>query len=224
MASEASQIGERQTWDEGPNISEQVYQKLIDLLVSGELRPGDVIVERRMASFLNASRTPVREALGRLEAERLVYKQANRGVIVSPFSTENFVNLLNVRKLLEAEAARLAAGKLTEAQIADLRAALTGLAAIAQPTLAQVWEVDNKLHGAIATASGNPLLAEMIGDLRRRTHVFNAYRSPTAQKFSDTENFTLLDAVASGDAEHARQTMIQHIERVKTALIEQLSE
>ena len=66
-----------------PNLTEQVYEQLIQILITGELRPGDVIVERRMAERLNASRTPIREALGRLEAERLVYKQANRGVTVS---------------------------------------------------------------------------------------------------------------------------------------------
>jgi DNA-binding GntR family transcriptional regulator len=65
-----------------------------------------------MAERLNASRTPVREALGRLEAEGLVYKQPSRGVTVSPFSTEAFVELLNVRQLLESEAARLAAGRI----------------------------------------------------------------------------------------------------------------
>src|SRR5688572_15108702 len=58
-----------------PNLTEQVYEQFIDLLIRGELRPGDVITERRMAERLNASRTPIREALGRLEAEGLVYKQ-----------------------------------------------------------------------------------------------------------------------------------------------------
>lgn len=209
--------------DEKANLSEQVYQQLIDLLVNGELRPGDVIVERRIAEFLNASRTPVREALGRLEAEGLVFKQANRGVTVSPFSTEAFVDLLNVRQLLEAEAARLAAGRIPAARIAEIRQALTDLAGKTSPTLSEVWTVDNLLHGEIARASGNPLLAEMIEDLRRRTHVFNAYRAPTAHKFADDENFVLLDAVASGDAERARTAMVSHIDRVKSAIIDRLS-
>lgn len=215
--------GSVRSLDERPNLSGQVYQQLIDLLVSGELRPGDVIVERRMAEFLNASRTPVREALGRLEAEGLVYKQANRGVTVSPFSTEAFVDLLNVRQVLESEAARLAAGRIPQARIEHIRQSLTELAAKASPTLSEVWAVDNLLHGEIAQASGNPLLAGMIEDLRRRTHVFNAYRAPTAHKFAEDENFVLLDAVASGDAERARLAMISHIDRVKTAIIDRLS-
>lgn len=223
MSQVDSFAGSVRSFDERPNLAEKVYQQLIDLLVNGELRPGDVIVERRIAEFLNASRTPVREALGRLEAEGLVFKQTNRGVTVSPFSTEAFVDLLNVRQLLEAEAARLAAGRIPREQIAHIRQALSELAIKANPSLSEVWSVDNLLHGEIARASGNPLLAGMIEDLRRRTHVFNAYRAPTAHKFADDENFVLLDAVESGDADRARAAMISHIDRVKAAIIDRLS-
>ena len=63
-----------------PTRTNEVYEQIIDILIRGELRPGDVIVERRMAERLNASRTPVREALGRLEAERMVLEKADAAV------------------------------------------------------------------------------------------------------------------------------------------------
>lgn len=206
-----------------PNLTEQVYEQLVDILIRGELRPGDVIVERKMAERLNASRTPVREALGRLEAEGLVYKQPNRGVTVSPFSTEAFVELLNVRQLLEAEAARLAAGRIPSERVADIRASIAALGERPSPTLAEIWEVDNALHGEIADAAGSRLLAAMIRELRRRTHVFNAYRNPVRPKFSAEENTALLDAVASGDEARAHDAMRRHIEGVKTAIIDKLA-
>ena len=206
-----------------PNLTEQVYEQLIDILIRGELRPGDVIVERRMAERLNASRTPVREALGRLESEGLVYKQPSRGVTVSPFSTEAFVEILNIRQLLEAEAARLAAGRIPAERLAVIRTALAGLAAKPSPTLTEIWDVDDLLHGEIADAAGNTLLASMIRDLRRRTHVFNAYRNPIKHKFGVEENTALLDAIESGDQEQARAAMVQHIESVKVAIIDRLS-
>jgi DNA-binding GntR family transcriptional regulator len=205
------------------NLTEQVYEQIIEILIRGELKPGDVIVERRMAERLNASRTPVREALGRLEAEGLIYKQAGRGVTVSPFSTEAFVELLNVRQLLEAEAARLAAGRIPQSRIDAIRAALQKLAQKTNPTLSEIWDTDDMLHGEIADAAGNLLLAGMIRDLRRRTHVFNAYRNPTRYKFSAEENAVLLDAIATGDQEMARQAMRDHIEAVKVAVIDRLS-
>jgi DNA-binding GntR family transcriptional regulator len=206
-----------------PNLTEQVYEQLIDILIRGELQPGDVIVERRMAERLNASRTPVREALGRLEAEGLVYKQPSRGVTVSPFSTEAFVELLNVRQLLEAEAARLAAGRLPQDTIEAIRAALEDLGKQAKPSLSDIWDVDDMLHGAVADAAGNTLLAGMIRDLRRRTHVFNAYRNPVSPKFGVEENTSLLDAIASGDQDRAQKAMAEHIESVKLAIIDRLS-
>ena len=206
-----------------PNLTEQVYDQLIDILIRGELQPGDVIVERRMAERLNASRTPVREALGRLEAEGLVYKQPSRGVTVSPFSTEAFVELLNVRQLLESEAARLAAGCIPQDKLDTIREALKELGKQPKPSLSDIWDVDDLLHGAVADAAGNALLATMIRDLRRRTHVFNAYRNPVTPKFGVEENTELLDAIASGDQEKARAAMAEHIESVKVAIIDRLS-
>lgn len=215
---------EGQHGDSGrPNLTEQVYEQLIDLLIKGELRPGDVITERRMAERLNASRTPIREALSRLESERLVYKQPSRGVTVSPFSTEAFVEVLNVRMLLEGEAARLASGRIPSERVAIIRAALERVAQKESPTLSEIWEVDDLLHGEIAEAAGNSLMASMIRDLRRRTHVFNSYRRSFIPSFGARENTLLLDAVVNGDQEKAREAMVRHIETVKTAIIAQLS-
>ena len=208
---------------ERPNLTEKVYVQLTDLLIRGELRPGDVITERRMAEQLNASRTPIREALGRLEAEGLVYKQPSRGVTVSPFSTEAFVDILNVRQLLEAEAARLAAGRISKTRLHAIRIELKTLAQKTTPTLSEIWEVDDLLHGEIADAAGNALMASMIRDLRRRTHVFNAFRGTMSHKVASEEDAKLLDALETGDRERARAAMANHIEAVKVAIIERLA-
>lgn len=205
------------------NLTDQVYEQLFELLIAGELRPGDVITERHMAHRLNASRTPIREALGRLEAEGLVHKQPNRGVTVSPFSTEAFLDILNVRILLEGEAAWLAAGRIPDDRTTAARNALKALAGNPSPTLAEIWEADDLLHTEIANASGNRLMADMIHDLRRRTHVFNAYRNAITPKYSVEQNTLLLDALCRGDREQARATMIEHINTVKLAIIERLS-
>jgi DNA-binding GntR family transcriptional regulator len=205
------------------NLTDKVYEQLTDLLIRGELRPGDVITERRMAEQLNASRTPIREALGRLEAEGLVFKQPNRGVTVSPFSTEAFVDILNIRQLLEAEAARLAAGKISKARLNEIAAARRRLAASKHPTLSEIWAVDDLLHGEIADAAGNALMASMIRDLRRRTHVFNAFRNMMSHRISAEDDDHLLDALEKGDGERAHAAMVSHIAGVKIAIIERLT-
>lgn len=211
------------TSEDRPNLTEAAYEQMIDILIRGELRPGDVITERKMGERLNASRTPIREALSRLEAEGLVFKQANRGVTVSPFSAETFIEILNVRQLLEGESARLAAGNLSKAFIAQIRSSLAALDANPKPTLQEIWDVDDMLHGAIAEAAGNQLMASMIRDLRRRTHVFNAYRNHSRPGFAIQDNAHLLDALESGDRDRAKDAMVEHIAAVKTAIIEKLT-
>lgn len=211
------------TVQERTNRTEHVYDRIVDLLIRGELRPGDVIIERKMAEKLDASRTPVREALGRLEAERLMFKQPGRGVTVSPFSTESFVEILNVRILLEGDAARQAAGRIPAEKLQEIRAAQKRLSENPNPTPADVWEADDLLHGAIADASGNALMAGIIRDLRRRTHVFNAFRKPMQQFYQHDHNSDLLAAIEAGDGDAARDRMQSHIEAVRAALVDRLT-
>ena len=196
-----------------PNLTEQVYEQLIGLLIAGELRPGDVITERRMAERLNASRTPIREALGRLEAEGLVYKQPSRGVTVSPFSTEAFVDILNVRRLLEAEAAYLAAGKIAPERIEAIREALHTLGRNPRPTLAEIWAVDDMLHGDIADAAGI-----LSGSLY---HHFDSKESMVDELLQAFQNdlFAQYDEILAS-AEDAR-TKLERAVRVSFEAIEQ---
>ncbi|RDE09551.1 GntR family transcriptional regulator [Pelagibacterium lacus] len=210
---------------ERPNLTEAVYEQLIDLLIRGELRPGDIVTERKMAESLKASRTPIREALSRLESQGLVYKQASRGVTVSPFTAEAFIEIINVRQILEAEAAWLAAGEIPAETLERIRRVLNETAAKPNPTLAEIWAADDLLHGEIAAASNNKLLATMIRDLRRRTHVFNVYRNGISRPFTSNQNgnHMLLEAIESGDRDRAREAMSQHLAQVKTAIIERLS-
>lgn len=205
------------------NLTEQVYEQLTDLFIRGELRPGDVITERRMAERLKASRTPIREALGRLEVEGLVYKVPNRGVIVKPFSTEIFFDMLDTRRLLEGETAYLAAGRMPKTRIDEIRSRLAALKHRSQPTQIEIWSMDQFMHGEIAEAAGNVIMAQMIRDLRRRIHVFNAYRNTFRAEYDFEENERLLDAIESGDGDRARAAMVQHIDHVKRATLERLS-
>lgn len=205
------------------SLTDQVYNGLIDLILSGELVPGDVLVERTIAERLRASRTPVREAFGRLEAEGLVHKQINRGVTISPFSSDALIEVLNVRKLLEGEAASLAAGRISGTEIEAIREADAAIGALAQPTLQQIWDADDLLHRAIAEASGNMLLAGLIRDLRRRTHVLNSYVFPRRRALYGGGHEEIIEALLAGDREGARRAMIAHIDAVKTSLIDRLA-
>src|SRR6202140_5698783 len=86
-----------------PSRSEAAYQGLLKILISGELRPNDVIMERRIAEQLQVSRTPLREAIRRLEGEKLLQRQSGGAIVACPMSIEDFLNILSLRRLLESE-------------------------------------------------------------------------------------------------------------------------
>src|ERR1700704_2366529 len=99
---------------------EVAYEGLLNLLLSGELRPNDVIMERQLAQRLKVSRTPLREAMGRLEGEKLITRQ-NVGFSPLSLSTEDFLNILQVRRVLEGEAARKAASHISREELQRIR-------------------------------------------------------------------------------------------------------
>jgi DNA-binding GntR family transcriptional regulator len=205
------------------SLSEQAYETLLDMMLNGALEAGSVLQERRLAEALKISRTPVREALGRLEVEGLVARDAGRLMTVSRISVENYMCLLNVRRPLEAEAAQLAAGRLDKARAEMIRGEIWKLMENPAPTPAEHWAVDDLVHGTIAEATENPLLASMLRDLRRRTHMFNTRRIPSRLRPGCLEHLALIDAVAAGDAEKARALMVEHIDHVRNAIVRQLS-
>ncbi len=101
-------------------IRELLFEHLRDLIISGKFENGQKLVEEELAEQFKVSRTPVREALRKLEIEGLVRYQPRRGVIVTGFSREDFDEIYAARAVLEGLAARLAAERATDAEIADL--------------------------------------------------------------------------------------------------------
>src|ERR1700712_1859690 len=107
------------------NLGESAYERLLDMLLSGELVGATTLQERRLAEILNISRTPVREALGRLEAEGLITRHGGRLMTVFNVSPHQFIEVFDVRKLLEVEAAGLAAEmRLDKRLVEHIRATL----------------------------------------------------------------------------------------------------
>lgn len=204
------------------SLSNQAYERILDMMLSGELPVGTILQERRIAEALSISRTPTREALGRLESEGLVARQFGRILTVREFSVHEFIEILNVRKLLEMEAAGLAVNNMSAERAREARQAIKALRKTETPTVAQHWAVDDLVHGLIAESSGNRTLTGLIRDLRRRTHMFNVRRIPNRLQASCHEHLALIDAIENGDAEGARRIAATHIENVKVSIIDKL--
>lgn len=202
------------------SLSDFAYTQILDLLLSGRLTSGAVLQERRLAEMLTISRTPVREALGRLESESLVTRRHGRMLVVTDVSVESYVNLLDMRRVLEMECAARATGRLDPDQAQTIEDDIAELTKVIDITPSHHWAVDDLVHGAIAEAAGNPLIANSIRDLRRRTHIFNTSRIPHRLLVGASEHLDLLHAVMGNDPEYSRQLMGQHLNNVRDAIID----
>jgi DNA-binding GntR family transcriptional regulator len=202
-------------------LSAVAYGALLDMILRGSIAPGELVTERQIAARLGMSRTPVREAVRRLEGEGTLERQRSGALVVRPYSMEEFLQALGVRRLLEGEAARLAAGKVSPGLIAAARERIERLRRDGLADGAR--EDDRDFHAAIAQASGNPVLAATIADLRKRTAMFRLGRLPERIDQVCDEHLTILDALASGDGDAARAAMQNHIDNVRAHLLQRLT-
>lgn len=202
------------------SLAEQAYNRILELILGGRLSPGTVLQERKLAEMLSMSRTPLREALSRLEAEQMITRTHGRAPVVSHVSIENFVFILDMRRILEVDGAGRATGRMTTEQAKMVLDSIDELVEIESPTPAQHWYVDDLVHGTIADAAGNPLVAATIRDLRRRTHLFNTARIPGRLIPGASEHRGMIEAVMGTDPDRARQVMGTHLDNVRDAIIE----
>jgi DNA-binding GntR family transcriptional regulator len=208
--------------EETSSLSEQAYTRILELILGGHMAPGTILQERKLAEMLAMSRTPLREALSRLEAEQMITRSHGRAPVVAHVGIESFVFILDMRRILEVEAAGRATGRIPAAEAERVIEAIDHLVQIEHPTPSQHWAVDDLVHGTIADAAGNPLVASTIRDLRRRTHLFNTSRIPKRLMAGASEHLNMIRAVTGTDPELSRNVMGRHLDNVREAIIEYL--
>ncbi|HPF46169.1 MAG: GntR family transcriptional regulator [Alphaproteobacteria bacterium] len=205
--------------DENDNLGERTYRTISEMILNGNFSYGDPLQERRLAELLNVSRTPVREAINRLEAEGLVERNAGR-VFVREVRLKEFVEILHVRKLLECDAARAAANNIDAKELQKMRAIIEKLLEKRVVTAIELRNVDDMFHNLIAKSSGNDLLVELIGDLRRRTAMFDHERLPKRMQPGNKEHLDIIDALEKRDGVQASARMARHINNVHKSIFE----
>jgi DNA-binding GntR family transcriptional regulator len=197
--------------------SDLAYLHVRGLILSGDLAPGAVLPQAALAQTIGISTTPLREALRRLKQEGLVELDAHRDARVRPLDATEARDLLEMRRSLDPLAAALAAERRTEADLAEIEAALEGLEALsASPSLGQLAS-HHRFHAAIHRASHNRLLVETLDGLwvktdRYRRHGLEAGRSDEERDARATEHRLLVEAVRDGDSDAAADLMRRHVE------------
>lgn len=201
------------------SLSERVYLQLSEMIMNGDFNYGDPLQERRIAEMMTVSRTPVREAIGRLEAEGLVERKAGR-VVVREVRLQEFVEILHVRKLLECDAAREAANNIDAKELQRVRTEIEKLLENRVTSAKELRTVDDMFHTLIAEASNNKLIVELVTDLRRRTAMFDHDRMPTRMLPGNREHLDIIDALEKRDGTLASARMARHINNVHKSIFE----
>jgi DNA-binding GntR family transcriptional regulator len=214
-------LGAAASNEQEPSRSESAYQGLLKILISGELRPNDVIMERRIAERLQVSRTPLREAIRRLEGEKLITRQSAGTLVVSPMSTEDFLDILHVRRLLEGEAVRRAASRISLSELQRIRQQMVAVRGGKQSAGTDPNSLGRQLHELIAGAASNPVLLSIIESLGKRTRLF--MRVPERRSQVIDEHLAVIDALLLRDGEAARAAMEQHIDHLRIYILDKLS-
>jgi DNA-binding GntR family transcriptional regulator len=196
------------------NSEDAVYRKLKTAIRKRYIKQGSQLVEVALAQQLGVSRTPVRSAIKRLEAEGLVNSIPNRGAFVITPTHKEIEETFLVRAQLEIMATCLTCGRITEKQIEDLRN-LINLETIVfdESNLDDYYAANDNLHLKIAELSGNRVLYSYIKELLDRTRIFLILYDPfyKLEYRPTSEHSAIIDALAARDAEKATFAVETHI-------------
>lgn len=198
----------------GENLSNLAYKAVTELIRDRRLRGGDTIVESRLADQLNISRTPLREALQRLEGEGLVVKGNGRSFKVRHVDLGEYLQSLRVREILEPEAAAMAAGHIPGLQLAAVRVEINSLRSATAYHTAAHWGSDDNLHELFARHCGNDVLMKAIRSLRVTTRLFEIARLADRVQPDSVEHLAILEALEAEDPKAARKAVQHHIRSI----------
>jgi DNA-binding GntR family transcriptional regulator len=195
------------------DLRSQAKAVILDRIASGEYAPGERLVETRIALELGTSQTPVREALRDLEQLGLVEHEPHRGCSVREVTAAELRAAYPVRAALEALAAREAATRITEAELAQLddRYAAMVAAADARDPLEQS-RANVEFHGGIVRAAGNPVLERLWAQLEPLARTYLASVQPRADlRNLARRHLPILEALRARDGEKAAAELERHL-------------
>ena len=208
-------------------LIDSVYARLRDLILTNVLRPGQKLVDRDLAEHLGVSRTPVREALGRLAMVGLVEARSRRGYYVKQYTAAEMSDLYEFRKILEASAARLAAINADASQMREFEAILIKSEELAANPAnhAKTVELDLEIHELIARASGNESLHQAIKTLMDKVMCFiwvdwvdSRTADPVTIAAAHHEHKGLIERILARDEEGAAEHLAAHIDNARGGL------
>ena len=195
------------------SLAELAYERILTAILDGDFAPGDRLIMDRLAAELGISRTPVRDALRRMEADGLV-QPATKGFVIRSLDAADVRAMYEVREPVEGWAARVAATRAADAGSA-MADALVGLENVPVDEPSAAYRANRDFHRALVLAAGNPVLVDCFDTIWGRGLALLSF-AESARHGSTVdyeEHRVLHEAVMSGDPDRAEVEMLAHIRR-----------
>ncbi|HEY8486391.1 MAG TPA: GntR family transcriptional regulator [Limnochordales bacterium] len=208
-------------------LRELVFEALREAIINGTLKPGERLMEAQLADELGVSRTPVREAIRKLEHDGFVVMIPRKGAYVADISLKDVAEIFDVRRALEALAAQLAAERATEEDLERAERVLVEYGeCIDRQDIQRLIEVDTRFHEVIYQMAGNARLQQMLNLLREQVQRFRTMTLSHGPRMRQAleEHRRIVEAIASRDGERAARLAQEHIESAENALMELIAQ
>ncbi len=211
--------------DEFLPLRDVVFNTLRQAILTGRMEPGERLMEVHLAQELGVSRTPIREAIRKLELEGLVVMIPRRGAEVARITIKNLKDVLEVRRDLDALSAKLACKRITSEEKKELEEACEAFELATQSSnITEIAEADVHFHDIIVRSTGNSRLMQVINNLSEQMYRyrFEYLKDMESHKQLVEEHREICKAIIDGDFETASKAAELHIENQEDAIIKML--
>lgn len=211
--------------DEFLPLRDVVFNTLRKAILTGELKPGERLLEIQLANQLGVSRTPIREAIRKLELEGLVIMMPRRGAEVAQITEKDLRDVLEVRRALDALCAELACDRITEEEKQKLKAACDEFEkATDTGDATTIAAADVALHDIIVEVTGNRRLIQLINNLSEQMYRyrFEYIKDENQHNNLVEEHRMIYESIVRGDKEGAAKAAKLHIDNQESSIIKQL--
>jgi DNA-binding GntR family transcriptional regulator len=200
----------------GTRRSRLPYELMMQAILEGEFQPGDVLVETTLAKKYNVSRTPIREALNRLEQDGVVHR-SGRGLVVRERSPEEILDIYDVRIVLEAKVANEAALRRSKIDVILLKRLVREHTALEAPNEAMMAQTNRQFHRAVWLAAHHKPLLDLLTrlDLHLARWPATTLSQPGRWEEANVQHLELAEAIERQDADRAEALARDHFERAR---------
>lgn len=213
--------------DEYLPLRDVVFQTLRQAILKGQLEPGERLMEIQLANRLGVSRTPIREAMRKLELEGLVVMVPRKGAEVASITEQDLFDVLEVRRSLECLAAGLACERMNGEILEELKKAMDEFKSLAgSKDLAELTDSDIQFHEQIYHATGNKRLVQLLNNLREQMYRYRLeyLKDETTHQKLVEEHEKIYEALRTGNKKLAEEALTEHIDNQAKAVANAIKE